>query len=149
MSELEALRDYRLAPLKCRRDISMLGVLHKVNLGSAPPQLQELFPRLGSVDELGGKSRLRYWRKLHDRQLATPVDWASSDVLRRSLFGLVHCYNKLPQKLVAAKTVKTLQRDLQRGLLCAAERSIKDWQLLLSIGWKQLPRTKFDDIFPA
>ena len=147
LSELEALRNYRLAPLKCRRDMSMLGVLHKVNLGSAPPQLQELFPRIGSVDEPAGRSRLRYWRRLHGRQLATPVDWASSDARRRLLFGLVHCYNKLPQKLVDAKTVKSLQRDLQLGLLCAAERGMKEWQLLLSSGWKQLPRKKFDDIF--
>ena len=149
MSELEALRDYRLAPLKCRRDISMLGVLHKVNLGSAPPQLQELFPRLGSVDEPAGRCRLRYWRMLHDRQLATPVDRTSSDVLRRSLFGVVRCYNKLPQKVVDAETVKALQRDLQRGLLCAAEQDMKDWQLLLSSGWNKLPRTKFDVLFPA
>ena len=44
LSEFDALRDYRLAPLKCRRDIAMLGVLHKVNLGTAPPQLSALFP---------------------------------------------------------------------------------------------------------
>ena len=101
LSELEALRDDRLAPMKCRRDLSMLGVLHKVNLSSAPPQLQELFPRIGSVDGPAGRSRLRYWRRLHGRQLATPVDWASSDALRRSLVGVVRCYNKLPQKVDA------------------------------------------------
>ena len=61
----------------------------------------------------------------------------------------MRCYNKLPQKLVDAKTVKSLQRDLQLGFLCAAERGMKEWQLLLSSNWKHIPRTKFDDIFLA
>ena len=46
LPEFEALRDYRFAPLKCRRDMSMLGVLHKVNLGNAPPQLPELLQKI-------------------------------------------------------------------------------------------------------
>ena len=60
------------------------------------------------------------------KQLATPVDWASSEVLKRSLFGLVRCYNKLPQKLVDATTVKALQRDLQLGLLHCAELGLRN-----------------------
>ena len=36
LSELEAVRNFRLAPLNSRRDMAMLGVLHKINLGEAP-----------------------------------------------------------------------------------------------------------------
>ena len=96
LTELDALRDFRLAPLICRRDIAMLGVLHKINLGLAPPQLAALFPRKELVEEAPLRCKLRFWRKLHDKQLATPVDVSSSNVLRRSLFGLVQCYNMLP-----------------------------------------------------
>ena len=134
LSELEALKDFRLAPLKCRRDMAMLGVLHNINLGGAPSQLQAL------AQELPGRRRLRFWRPLHSKQLATPVDGASSEVLKRSLFGLVHCYNKLPQKLVDATTVKALQRDLQLGLLHCAELGLGNLHLLFSTGWKELPR---------
>ena len=101
------------------------------------------------MPELPGRRRLRFWRPLHGKQLATPVDWASSEVLKRSLFGLVRCYNKLPQKLVDASTVKALQRDLQLGLLHCAELGMNNWQSLFSSGWKELPRTKFDSVFPA
>ena len=60
-TELEALELYRLAPLPCRRDMAMLGVLHKISLGLAPSQLAALFPMVGTIWEpfLGEKpSRL-------------------------------------------------------------------------------------------
>ena len=44
VSEVAALNDYRLAPLESRRDMAMLGALHKVTLGLAPAQLMALFP---------------------------------------------------------------------------------------------------------
>ena len=49
LTELEALRGYNLAPLSSRRDIGMLGALHKLPLGTAPPQLGLLLPVLGHV----------------------------------------------------------------------------------------------------
>ncbi len=75
LSERAALCDYRLAPLESRRDMAMLGVLHKVTLGISPPQLAALFPLRGAVTEHRHAHRLRYWRPLHNRQLhshATP-----------------------------------------------------------------------------
>ena len=147
MTEFAALRDYRLAPLPSRRDMGMLGVLHKINLKSAVPQLQTLFPILGSVVEPASRQRLRNWRLLHSKQLATPVDFTSSDVLKRSLFGLVHCYNGLPQNVVDAESVKAFQRQLQSGLLKYAELGAEDWHLLYSTKWKQLPRAKRDALF--
>ena len=147
ISELTALQDYRLAPLPSRRDIGMLGVLHKINLNTAVPQLQTLFPIVGSVVEPAGRQRLRHWRRLHSKQLATPVDFSSSDVLKRSLFGLVHCYNGLPQKVVDARSVKAFQQQLQSGLLKYAELGAEDWHFLYSRKWKQLPRARRDILF--
>ena len=51
LTEVEALELYRLAPLPCRRYMAVLGALHKITLGFAPPQLAALFPVLGSVSE--------------------------------------------------------------------------------------------------
>ena len=51
LTELQALKDFRLAPLSSRRDMGMLGLLHKVTLGKAPPQLSTLFPRRRAIPE--------------------------------------------------------------------------------------------------
>ena len=123
-------------------------MLTQDDLGIAPPQLQALFPKLGRVDEPLARHRLRFWRPLHTRQLATQASFASSNVLQRSPFGLVHCYNRLLQRLVDASSVKVFQRKLQQGLLQHAEQGAAIWQQLFSTNWKRIPRTKLDDLFP-
>ena len=45
LTEEEALLEYRLAPLRTRRDLAMLGLLHRCALKTASPQLLEFFPR--------------------------------------------------------------------------------------------------------
>ena len=146
-SELLALQNFRLAPLSSRRDMAMLGVLHKVVLGKAPVQLGTLFQVRGSVPEPLSRQRLRRWRPLHDHQLHCEATFTSSDVLKRSLFGLAHCYNRLPQELVDTKSVNTFQRRLQRALQRHAENGAENWQALYSTGWKRLPRQNFDLLF--
>ena len=49
LDELQALLNFRLAPLPSRRDMAMLGALHKVTLGLAPPQLAAFFPAQGKA----------------------------------------------------------------------------------------------------
>ena len=146
-SEEAALAHYRLAPLNSRRDMAMLGVLHKVNLGTAPKQLKELFPPRGPVEQPFDRQRLRRWRPPHTRQLHTEARFTSTDVLQRSLFGLVHLYNRLPQHLVEAKSVKEFQRKLQWGLKKCAESGVQDWQRLFSTTWKRMPLAHFDSYF--
>ena len=112
-SEESALRDFRLAPLNARRDMAMLGALHKVTLGTAPAQLRLLFPPLGAPPTVPYKwqVRLRSLRALHDRQLSTAATPFSTDTFGRSLFGLVNLYNWLPQHLVECTSVKLFQRN--------------------------------------
>ena len=149
LSELEALQTHNLAPLASRRDIAMLGALHKVTLGTAPAQLALLFPLRGIVAERENRM-LRYWRPLHNKQLATAAKFSSSDIMKRSLFGLCLCYNKLPQQLVDCKTVSLFQKTLQKGLLKYAERRAvhgNDWERLYSVNWRTLQRTQLDELF--
>ena len=45
LTELDALMHMNLAPLQTRRDIAMLGIIHRSVLGCGPPQFKELFVR--------------------------------------------------------------------------------------------------------
>ena len=100
LPELDALRFHKLAPLPSRRDMGMLGALHKLTLGTAPPQLANLLPCKGHVLEPASRQRLRGWRPLHTKQLETPAHFRSSDLMKRSLFCLALTYNQLPQLAV-------------------------------------------------
>ncbi len=53
---MEALRDYKLAPLSSRRGMAMLGALHKLSLGTAPPQLALLLQAQGWCTNLRSDS---------------------------------------------------------------------------------------------
>ena len=148
LDERTGLRDYRLAPLPARRDMAMLGTLHKVTLDIAPPQLAALFPRKGVVVEHMYAHRMRNWRPLHNKQLHSFADIDSTETMRRSLFGLVHGYNFLPQRAVKCNTVKSFQKTLQNALKMHASRSNNDdWHRLYSSGWHAFTRTGFDSLF--
>ena len=86
ISESHALIHYRLAPLPVRRDIAMLGLLHRVCHDSAPAALADLFPRV----PLQQGRITRGLSARHALQLADFVDIGGhTDVLKRSCFGLV------------------------------------------------------------
>ena len=149
IDELSALSDYRLAPLPARRDMAMLGVLHKVTLGSAPPQLSALFPVRGTADEpLLYFQRLRHWRPLHNKQLHSHAPFNCTEAMRRSLFGLVRCYNQLPQSVVDSGSIKAFQRKLQSALKEYALKGTDDaWARFFTQGWRSLTRTVLDKLF--
>ena len=125
-----------------------MGLLHRVTLGLAPSQLAVLFPRLGEVTE-EGRGRLRGWAPLHNKQLFSHCGTTSTDALRRSLFGLVHTYNSLPQWVVDKPTVKAFQRSLQEALKVygSAPAAPASWPRLYTEGWRNLSRQDFQGLF--
>ena len=127
--------------------MGMPGALRKLNLRTAPAQLRALIPQVGSVTEPLARQSLRFWRPLHDKQLGTPAHSGSTDTMQRSLFGLVHLYNKLPQRIVDSPSVKVLQKRLQETLLRLAEQDLPNWQALYSTEWKRFSRTQLDRLF--
>ena len=147
LDDLSALTNYKLAPLCSRRDIAMLGVLHKVALGKAPQPLADLFPLLGEVSEPFVRIRTRHWRPRHSKQLYTEAGIASSDVMQRSLFGLVHLYNKLPQKVVDSPSPHAFQGRLQAALKKYAQAGVENWQRLFSTGWRLMPSARLHRLF--
>ncbi len=131
MTDFEAFERYKLAPLCTRRDIGMLGLLHRISLGNAPPQLAELFPRAPAPEpRFGPNTRLHRTVQRHDRQfLERP---GHTDIFRRSLFGLVCSYNLLPQSVVDISSVSAFQSRLQRAVLKVARDGVDDWSHVLS-----------------
>ena len=133
LSEFEALDRYKLAPLCTRRDIGMLGLLHRISLGDAPAQLAELFPQAPfSAPRFGPDTRLRRVVQRHNRQFTERP--GHTDVFRRSLFGLVSAYNLLPQSVVDIPSVQDFQSRLQRAVLKAARENVENWSRILSGG---------------
>ena len=124
LTAVGALADFRLAPLSCRRDMAMLGVLHRAVLKKGPERLHKLF----YVEENTATSRTRLATRRHDKQLKEYRLRRFLEVLRRSALGLVAVYNLLPADLVAAGTVKDFQRTLQDLLCHRAVTGKLDWK---------------------
>ena len=126
VSAEDSIEKYRLAPLTSRRDIGMLGLLHRIVLGEAPSQLASLFPFAAPPGDFTTRLSVRR----HERQFQQPP--FRTDVLHRSLFGLVVVYNLLPPEVIAHLSVSEFQSHLQFALRKAARNRLPDWQYLFS-----------------
>ena len=111
-----ALFDFSLAPLPMRRDIAILGVIHRSALGDGPAQFKEYFKR-----------RAGSWR------LVDPLDGRShSSFIKRSIWGLVRVYNTLGGTLQCG-TVKEFQKHLQDRVKRVVEKQLLvEWCTLYS-----------------
>ena len=112
LDEVTALMEFSLAPLAMRRDIAMLGMIHRAALGEGPPQLRQMFKRrLGSY-------------MLEDPYAAT----SRSPLVRRSAWGLVPVYNRLGSGAQSILTVKDFQAYLQaRVKRLIVRHGVDDW----------------------
>ena len=125
----EALLRYNLAPLCARRDMAMLGVIHRTTLGKGPPHFREWFYP-ATKPEHRHNTRLQAGR--HNRQLHDYVDGSHTELLRNSALGLVRVYNGLPQRVVDAKTVASFQHLLQQHLKDLVRKQTEEWQTYYS-----------------
>lgn len=123
-SSKDALLEYNLFPLSSRRSISMLGLLHHTQIGTAPNNLNKLFPK--------ARSTLYHFsvpscNPSHDKQIQSCIGPRSSITLRRSIFGLIPIYNKLPAHVISAETAKLFQNRLQSMLKLRAKEGVQNW----------------------
>ena len=125
LSAAEAFLHYNLAPLALRRDLAMLGLLHKCNLGLAHPQLQALYPQ---VTLPRGQHRTRLSEQRHGHQLLERCKGHFLETTRRSVFGLVRVYNFLPEEAVSATTVEAFQATLTALARHRCARGEEDWE---------------------
>ena len=148
-SNINALSSFSLVPLATRRDIAMLGVLHKVSHGIAPEPICKLFPKGPVVAPL----QYPFWigfhlnRLSHSRQLLSPCIPLSSDRFQRSIFGLVPLFNVLPGWLFDIPLTKQFQSVLQKGLLRFSDRSSENWPRLYRGEWRNLTNAGLDSLF--
>ena len=116
VDDVSALVHFHLAPLSTRRDIAMLGMIHRTILGKGPRQFLEFFRRDPN----------------HSLKFVDPCLASRSPLMKRSALGLVAVYNMLPRKVVSAKTVSSFQRGLQEIVSFFAVSSHPQWSEVLS-----------------
>ena len=126
-----AFLDFRLAPLCLRRDIAMLGFLHKCVLGFAHPALCRLFPSVPAEQSQRNYST-RLASRRHNKQLLERCQGPHIDMLGRSIFGLTRVYNLLPQEVVLSTSVKDFQHKLTVLARTACERCERKWSSIFS-----------------
>ena len=111
---MTAIARFNLAPLAVRRDIAMLGVSHRTALGKGPKVFAEHFRRQDQ-------------RFLHD-----PRTDFKAPIIKRSALGLVAVYNMLPTSILATKSVKLFQQQIQAMVSKYAQNGYPRWQEMLS-----------------
>ena len=134
MSDIDALQFANLAPLAARRDMALLGLIHRTILGTGPAHFCEFFVRDEQANVDGrGKHRLQLRELgLHELDFRLPGS-RPADCIARSMFGLIAVYHKLPAKVVeACASVSSFQGALQGVLLDRALSGQGDWKKLLS-----------------
>jgi len=121
IEQREAFTIYNLAPLHLRRDIAVLGLLHKIQLGQTHPDFAKLFPL--QVEARTANTRQNSRR--HERQFHEFA--GHSHYFKRSVFGAVKVYNTLQPEAVRSTTVKHFQSLLTREAKCKCQLGCTDW----------------------
>ena len=116
VTEEEALVEHHLAPLSVRRDIAMLGLIHRAALRKGQSQLQKLFRRPSPAR----------------RQIEECNMQGCARILKRSAFGLVPVYNNLLEDIRREDTAKGLQHALQKMVKQGMLDGSDAWRMLLS-----------------
>ena len=129
MTTTEALLICNLAPLHTRRDIAMLGVIHRAMIGEGPDQFRDIFTLTpGSVQ---GRTT-RVTARTNRIRVVTEVSHMAQDYILHSALGLTRIYNRLPDAIVGANSVAHFQTMLQHMLKEAAQQDFPCWEFLLS-----------------
>ena len=127
LSEETAFLEFNLAPLCVRRDIAILGCIHRASLCQGPPALWRFFRRATAT-------RDSTTRQIHRNSLQI-IEWSRGrnlEIMRRSALGMIRVYNMLPQGVVEKVNVKSFQSALTqmvRDRLIAGDHA---WRFLLS-----------------
>ena len=100
----------------------MLVLIHRCQLGLAPPCVASFFPRVEST-----LHKFNFGVPAHDRQVACRVSPGCPIIFRRSIFALVRVYNALPIQIVDARKINVFQRRLQMELKTSAKNDVQDW----------------------
>jgi len=135
LSAIDALNVCHLAPLACRRDMALLGLIHRSVLGRGPSHFGSFFQADWQAREEGrGSHRLQLveHKDGHWTDFAFPSS-RPAEYISNSLLGLVSVYNRLPAQIVESSgCVPSFQTALQSLLAHHANSGIMDWALTFS-----------------
>ena len=132
ISDEEALIHFKLAPLAVRRQIAILGVIHRCVLEQGPSQLNAFFDRDMSIRHYTTRGAVR----AHSRQLVERQVRYQPVLFQRSAFGATRVYNLLPRWIAHSPSVQVFQRNLQKLITLRAEAGRDDWANTLN--WTRL-----------
>jgi len=126
LSVEDAFLHFNLAPLSLRRDIAMLGFIHKSNLPDAHEDMLHLFPHMPFTHSA-----------CHDKQLWNLISITAGctfypEMAKRSLFQLVYVYNALPQHVVDNVEISLFQQALTDISRMKLTQDHSDWHTFLS-----------------
>ena len=134
VSKIEALNNHKLAPLSVRRDVAMLGLIHRTVLGQGPVQFRSVFKADVRARRDGvGKHRLQLLPLPdHYSDFILPGS-RPAQYIQNSAHGLVRVYNLLPASIVEASAcVSSFQKALQALAQDRANSGRSDWESTLS-----------------
>jgi hypothetical protein len=109
VDEAEALLRFNLAPLSSRRDMAMLGLIHRTLLGRGPGHFQRFF----FLEPFPHDANTRSAARSHSRRIHEYREGRFLESVRRSALGLASVYNLLPDEVVRADSVSSFQHLLQ------------------------------------
>ena len=118
----QAFLQYNFAPPSLRRNIGVLGLLHKRVLGKCHPSFESLLPWYSQrFSEPRGRG--------HNKQLYG--HWVEISTHRalyqRSIFAMVDIYNNLPQSSIDASNVSIFQGSLTQIARSRCEQGVGAW----------------------
>ena len=117
-----AFEEYKFAPPKLRRNIGILGLLHKRVLGLCHPSFERLLPWYSSRFE---PSRGHAHNKTlygHNCEVSH-----CQGLFSRSIFAMVDIYNQLPQHAVDCSSVSDFQSYLNQVALTRCKQGDVKW----------------------
>ena len=131
VSERDALLKFNLAPLSARRDIALLGLVHRTMLGLGPVQFQEYFRLDRGVTR--GKHAWQLVEYANDVSDFLYPGSEPAEYIQRSILGVARIYNRLPAEIVMnSGTVAVFQGKLQCLLKVMAADDEPCWRSLFS-----------------
>jgi len=121
------LLNFGLAPLNSRRDVAMLGVIHRTVLGLGPKHFLKFIQRADESNHPTGRVAMHS----HDKQLRSYRTGNFLQIIAHSILGAIDVYNLLPQYVIAAMDVSTFRNRLQQILKVAARDRVPGWTTIL------------------
>ena len=118
----QAFLQYNFAPPSLRRNIGVLGLLHKRVLGKCHPSFEILLPwyaqRFSEPRGLGHNKQLYgHWVEISTHRA----------LYQRSIFAMVDIYNNLPQSSIDASSVSIFQGSLTQIARSRCEQDVDAW----------------------